>query len=214
MGANGGRLAGCGPTSMCTGVGNCGDWKSRTSSSDGLVLGAWGKNAPPRYDYPAIGSTSTPRSPLEVQSPNEITPRNGASSPAQELVRKFVRDMINGIAVVVPPAWPPDACPMEMVVSLDKRLKILCLRSAEPSVDASRQMCVPLTSVASIAFGCCNPGEGRHMATETSVTLFLDEGFGPAIVLEFNDLEERDTFAICLSMFVDGRKVEADKRSL
>ncbi|CAK9057380.1 unnamed protein product [Durusdinium trenchii] len=140
----------------------------------------------------------------------------GGSSPARELVRKFVRDMLNGKNATIPPAWP-GMCGQNVIVSLDKRMKKLCVRSSDPTADVSVQLAVPLTSIASIAFGCCSPGEGRLMATELSVTIFLDEGYGPSIVLEFIDLEERDTFAICLSMFVDGRKVEVDcreKRSL
>mmetsp|Transcript_55270 Transcript_55270/g.129675 ORF Transcript_55270/g.129675 Transcript_55270/m.129675 type:complete len:216 (-) Transcript_55270:40-687(-) len=208
------RLAGCGPTSMCTGVGNCGDWKNRQTSSDGLVLGPWGKGSSPSYEYPACGSSSTPRNPFE--GPQLESPASSAS-PARDLVRKFVRDMLQGVAAVLPPAWPGDVCGHNVTVSLDKRMKVLCVRSTDPSVEVSTQLGVPLTSIASIAFGCCNPGEGRLSATEHSVTLFLDEGYGPSIVLEFRDLEERDTFAICLSMFVDGRKVEVDcreKRSL
>eukprot|EP00930_Biecheleria_cincta_P009581 TRINITY_DN111359_c0_g1_i1.p1 TRINITY_DN111359_c0_g1~~TRINITY_DN111359_c0_g1_i1.p1 ORF type:complete len:208 (+),score=32.87 TRINITY_DN111359_c0_g1_i1:43-666(+) len=204
--------ASVGPTSMCTGVGNCGDWRTRASSSDGLAftIPGLGKNAPPRYEYPAIGQT--PRSPLDGQF-GDITPRGG-SSPAQELVRKFVKDMLKGMSVVIPPAWPSDMRGHDSIVSFDKRLKVLCLRSAEARAEVSTQACVPLTCVSSIAFGSCNPGEGRLPATERSVTLFLDEGYGPALVMEFGDVEERDTFAICLSMFVDGRRVEADKRSL
>lgn len=199
---------------MCTGVGNCTDWKNRQTSSDGLVLGPWGKNHSSTYEYPACGSTSTPRNPLEA--PHETSTTVGGSSPARDLVRKFVRDMVQGKAAKIPPAWP-DVCAQAVIVSLDKRMKKLCVRSSDLSVDVSMQLAVPLTSIASIAFGCCHPGEGRLMSTELSVTIFLDEGYGPSIVLEFRDLEERDTFAICLSMFVDGRKVEVDcreKRSL
>mmetsp|Transcript_55235 Transcript_55235/g.103561 ORF Transcript_55235/g.103561 Transcript_55235/m.103561 type:complete len:215 (+) Transcript_55235:82-726(+) len=214
MGNVGGlRLAGCGPTSMCTGVGNCGDWRNRQTSSDGLVLGPWGKTTSPSYEYPACGSTSTPRNPFDGPQMDG----SPATSPARDLVRKFVRDMLQGVKAVLPPAWPGDLCGHNVIVSLDKRMKVLGVRSADPSAEVSTQVAVPLTSVASIAFGCCSPGEGRLSATERSVTLFLDEGYGPSIVLEFRDLEERDTFAICLSMFVDGRKVELDcreKRSL
>eukprot|EP00434_Breviolum_minutum_P013588 symbB.v1.2.011978.t1/scaffold788.1/size164690/15 len=212
MGNASGVRLGCGPTSMCTGVGNCADWKNRQTSSDGLVLGPWGRTPPSTYEYPACGSSSTPRNPLEA--PSEATV--GGSSPARDLVRKFVRDMLQGKAAIIPPAWP-DVCAQAVIVSLDKRMKKLCVRSADATADVSMQLGVPLTSIASIAFGSCNPGEGRLMATELSVTIFFDEGHGPSIVLEFRDLEERDTFAICLSMFVDGRKVEVDcreKRSL
>eukprot|EP00439_Symbiodinium_sp_Y106_P046000 s4912_g5.t2 len=99
------RLAGCGPTSMCTGVGNCGDWKNRQTSSDGLVLGPWGKGSSPSYEYPACGSSSTPRNPFE--GPQLESPASSAS-PARDLVRKFVRDMLQGVAAVLPPAWPGD----------------------------------------------------------------------------------------------------------
>ena len=58
------------------------DWKNRQTSSDGLVLGAWGKTSPATYEYPASGATSTPRNPLEHGEPA------GASSPARDLVRR------------------------------------------------------------------------------------------------------------------------------
>eukprot|EP00913_Durusdinium_trenchii_P019777 g18591.t1 len=58
MGNAGGVRLGCGPTSMCTGVGNCADWKNRQTSSDGLVLGPWGKNPSSTYEYPACGHGS------------------------------------------------------------------------------------------------------------------------------------------------------------
>eukprot|EP00913_Durusdinium_trenchii_P030032 g28143.t1 len=98
--------------------------------------------------------------------------------------------MLNGKNATIPPAWP-GMCGQNVIVSLDKRMKKLCVRSSDPTADVSVQLAVPLTSIASIAFGCCSPGEGRLMATELSVTIFLDEGYGPSIVLEFIDLEER-----------------------
>ncbi|OLP96531.1 hypothetical protein AK812_SmicGene21215 [Symbiodinium microadriaticum] len=61
------------------------------------------------------------------------------------------------------------------------------------------------------------PVAGTKSPSLLALFAALRTGYGPSIVLEFRDLEERDTFAICLSMFVDGRKVEVDcreKRSL
>eukprot|EP00438_Fugacium_kawagutii_P033229 Skav228413 [mRNA] locus=scaffold1325:71122:78168:+ [translate_table: standard] len=122
MGNTTGVRLGCGgPTSMCTGVGSCTDWKNRQTSSDGLVLGPWSKNHASTYEYPACGSTS--RNPLEAA--HETSTAVGGSSPARDLVRKFVRDMLQGKAAIIPAAWP-DMCAQDVIVSLDKRMKKLC----------------------------------------------------------------------------------------
>ncbi|CAE8673489.1 unnamed protein product, partial [Polarella glacialis] len=152
---------------------------------DGLVLGAFGKNAPPRYDYPAVAST--PRSPLDANFGEVGSTKD---NPAQELVRKFVRDMLHGIHVTVPAAYPISERGLDGIASLDKRLKVLVLQTlSECEVDAPKCRSVPLENISSIVFGCCSTAEGRPLASETCVTLFLDEGFGATMVLDFPDLD-------------------------
>lgn len=199
-------------------MGSCGECRTRCTAVDALATCSR-TPPPPRYDYPAVGQ-STPRSPLDSVVITALTSGPAApavprdNSPAHEFVRNFVRDIVQGITVSIPAFLEgPAAHAVDGVVSLDRRLKVLSLQRC-PKAEPIKRRSVALDQIESVVYGSYHLGEDSSHATERCVTLFLEEGLGPALVMEFSTVEERDRFAFCLCMFVDGRKVEADRRSL
>ena len=85
------------------------------------------------------------------------------------------------------------------------------VQRAGAKCDAKKRS-VPLGQISSIVIGDDFLGDQDLPATEMCVTLFLDGS--RAITLEFPDLEERDTFALCLSMFADGHQREVEMNLL
>mmetsp|Transcript_103877 Transcript_103877/g.292327 ORF Transcript_103877/g.292327 Transcript_103877/m.292327 type:complete len:264 (-) Transcript_103877:34-825(-) len=161
-------------------------------------------------------------SPSSASPTSEVGGGGGGGGQAQHLVRNFVRGIVKGISATLLSA---PGGPVPCVVSLDRGLKTMILKRIwqvanaelprETSVHSSQldRRTIPLEQVCGIVLGDDVLGDAACLAAEASdlcVTLLLEGG--QAVTLGFPDLEERDTFALCLSMFVDGRRVEAPRR--
>merc|ERR1712118_354767 len=96
----------------------------------------------------------------------------------------------------------------ECIAFLDKKLTMLSLQRA--GNEDAKKRAVPLEEIKEVACGE-ESGQAFGLATdELCVTLVLETG--QAMGLSFNDNEARDTFALCISMFVDGRRSEVARR--
>lgn len=67
---------------------------------------------------------------------------------------------------------------------------------------------IPFENVSEICVGTDAADEVEFAVDENSVTLILDDG--QAIGFGFDNSEEREAFALCLSMFVEGRRNEME----
>lgn len=123
---------------------------------------------------------------------------------AQQVVKKFVRNFVKGQLVNV---LAVNGGIAECVVSLDRKLTTLSLQRSGKKDSKKRP--VKLEDICEICVG--EEAEDVELALdERCVTLMLSDG--NALGFRFADLEERDTFALCLSMFVDGRRGEMQRR--
>mmetsp|Transcript_97095 Transcript_97095/g.274450 ORF Transcript_97095/g.274450 Transcript_97095/m.274450 type:complete len:295 (+) Transcript_97095:114-998(+) len=90
--------------------------------------------------------------------------------------------------------------------SLDRKLSTLSLQRCGKK-DAKKRG-IPLEDINEICIGE-EAGDDVELAVDgMCVTLLLQDG--QAVGFRFDDIEERDTFALCLSMFVDARRSEAE----
>lgn len=124
---------------------------------------------------------------------------------AQAVVKSFVREMVKGRVVHVLSVHGGTA---ECMVYLDRKLTTLSLQRA--GKDDAKKRAVNLEDIEEIAVGA-EAGEAYGLSTDDMcITLVLANS--QAIGFYFKDEEERDTFALCLSMFVDGRRTEVERR--
>lgn len=122
---------------------------------------------------------------------------------AQHVVKSFVRSFVKGKTVSV---LTVNGGTRECIASLDRKLTTLSLQQSGKK-DAKKRG-VPLHGISEIRCGE-EAGEDIDLPLdENCVTLLLEDG--SAVGFRFADIEERDTFALCLSMFVDGRRGEED----
>mmetsp|Transcript_18716 Transcript_18716/g.34872 ORF Transcript_18716/g.34872 Transcript_18716/m.34872 type:complete len:239 (+) Transcript_18716:66-782(+) len=120
---------------------------------------------------------------------------------AQQVVKNFVRTFVKGNSMNV---LTVNGSATECIVSLDRKLTTISLQ--RPGKKDAKRRAVPLESIEEICVGD-EAGDGVELPLdEFCVTLLLEDG--NALAFRFNDVEERDTFALCLSMFVDGRRNE------
>lgn len=130
----------------------------------------------------------------------------GQVGQAQEVVKSFVRALVKGRPISVLSLSGGLAA---VVVSVDRKLTTLTLKRGEKKEGKKRG--IPLESVAEICVGEDCGEEIELPVNELCVTLLLEDG--QAVGFQFEDNEDRDTFALCLSMFVDGRRGEICRKS-
>jgi len=94
------------------------------------------------------------------------------------------------------------------LVHLDRELKNIFIQRAGRK-DAKKRG-IALNSVQEICVGLEVSAEVELPVDELSVTLMLAEG--QAIAFKLADQEDRDTFALCMGMFVDGNRKESDRK--
>jgi len=125
---------------------------------------------------------------------------------AQQVIKNFVRTIVKGRTIN---ALTVNGGVSECGLSLDRKLTTLYLQRAGKK-DA-RKRAIPLETIAEICVGDDAGADVELPLTELCVTLCLDDK--SALAFQFDDLEDRDTFALCLSMFVDGRRGETQKKA-
>jgi len=123
---------------------------------------------------------------------------------AQAVVKSFVRGLVKGRRLRILASSGGMA---ECIVFLDRGLTTLSLQRV--GKEDAKKRAVPLQEIEEIAVGA-ESGQDYGLETDDmSLTLVLKSG--QAIAFVFYDDEERDTFALCLTMFVDGRRAETER---
>jgi len=174
-----------------------------------------GSRARQNYPHAATLSTSEQVQPEEFQEetftniPNAAAHAEGGGGDqvgdAQVVVKAFVRGMVKGRPMNV---LSQNGGTAECTVFLDRKLTTLSL--ARAGKEDSKKRAVPLQDISEIQVGAESGTEFGLPTTDLCVTLVLENG--QAIAFAFEDEEKRDTFSICLSMFVDGRRTEVARR--
>jgi len=124
---------------------------------------------------------------------------------AQLVVKNFVRSLVRGTPLTLLSVSGGLA---ECIVSVDRELTTLYLQRAGAH---SKKRAVPLEDVFEVTVGECG-GKDFNLHTDTMcVTMVLQSG--QALAFQFDTEEDRDTFALCFSMFIDARRAEVPNRS-
>jgi hypothetical protein len=124
---------------------------------------------------------------------------------AQQVVKNFVRTFVKGRKVSV---LTINGTVTECIASLDRQLTTLSLQRST-NKDAKKRG-IPLDQVHGVCIGDDAGEEIDLPLDDLCVTLLLEDG--NAVGFRFDDVEDRDVFALCLSMFVDGRRGELRKQ--
>eukprot|EP00928_Gymnodinium_smaydae_P053207 TRINITY_DN37250_c0_g1_i1.p1 TRINITY_DN37250_c0_g1~~TRINITY_DN37250_c0_g1_i1.p1 ORF type:complete len:290 (-),score=55.45 TRINITY_DN37250_c0_g1_i1:138-1007(-) len=139
----------------------------------------------------------------------------GASSVGEDMerARRRVKDFIDsanrGLTLQV---LSHDAPPELATVSLDRRLRTLYVRRGEVS-KSPRPESIGLERIVEISVGADVRGDVDHLPVDRHCVTLLMDNF-QSLSFRFKSDEERDTFALCLSMFVDGKREEIRQRGL
>eukprot|EP00747_Dinoflagellata_sp_TGD_P167648 gnl/TRDRNA2_/TRDRNA2_192397_c0_seq1.p1 gnl/TRDRNA2_/TRDRNA2_192397_c0~~gnl/TRDRNA2_/TRDRNA2_192397_c0_seq1.p1 ORF type:complete len:229 (+),score=41.99 gnl/TRDRNA2_/TRDRNA2_192397_c0_seq1:36-689(+) len=160
---------------------------------------------------PPLGSGSTESVEEDGDEMGE-TDSTAASSgadvqAAQQVVKNFVRTIVKGRTLQVLTA---NGGTSEVLASLDRKLTTLSISKAGKK-DAKKRN-IALESIAEIIVGDeVGDSDLALPVDEMCVTLMLEDE--QALSFRFEDHEGRDTFALCLSMFVDGRRNEVERKA-
>lgn len=151
---------------------------------------------------------------ITAASPNASRPRaearisggtGGTATPEAELARRsveqFVSNIIKGLELeVLTDASKPD----NVVVSMDRALQYLHLQRVTPAGDVMEHT-LGLERVVEVIVGDdVGASEVELPLDPRCVTLLLDDF--QALAFRFERDNDRDMFAVCLAMFVDGRR--------
>lgn len=120
---------------------------------------------------------------------------------AQAVVKNFVRSLVQGLPVTLLSVNGGTAACRAF---LDVELTTLTLQ--RKGVDELKTRAVPLSEITEVNVGESGGRDFKLQTDSLCVTMHLDSG--KALGFRFQDEEERDTFALCFSMFIDARRLE------
>lgn len=124
----------------------------------------------------------------------------------KKIVKDFVQKMVRGRALQM---LSTAGSSVECLVHIDRELKNIFIQRAGRK-DAKKRA-VALSAVQEICVGTEVSGDVELPVDDLSVTLMLEEG--QAIAFRLADVEDRDTFALCMGMFVDGNRKRRKSKS-
>jgi ethanolamine utilization microcompartment shell protein EutS len=128
-----------------------------------------------------------------------LSPASSDGADAKMVVKRFVRKYVKGQQVTI---LNVNGGVSECVVTLDRKLTLLCIQRP----GGLKQRRIHLQDIEEISVGTEAEDEVDLTLDENCVTLLLEDG--QAVGISFGDVEERDTFALCISIFVNSRRGE------
>jgi len=124
----------------------------------------------------------------------------------KKIVKEFVQKMVRGRVLHM---LSTTGSSVECLVHLDRDLKNIFIQRAGKK-DAKKRA-VLLSTVQEICVGEDVQDDVQLPVDELTVTLMLEEG--QAIAFRLADIEDRDTFGLCMGMFVDGNRKKRKSKS-
>lgn len=146
------------------------------------------------YDKPAAFSSMVS---TESTAPSTCSGTD-QSRQAQLLVQDFTRSIVKGCRLSV---LTTNGGAVDCFVSLNRELTTLFVRRS--SRQGAKRRSIPLAQIERICAGEAAGDVGLNL-DENCCTLICNSM--EAIAFRFNDLEERDTFVLCISLFADRAK--------
>merc|ERR1712176_426598 len=117
---------------------------------------------------------------------------------AQRIVKKFVQTMVKGRALSM---LSKNGGSVEVWVSLNRELTTMSLQRAAKKDSKPRK--VELKDIEQIIVGQEQKDEVAVESDDYCVNLVMQEA---VVAFRFDDIGERDEFALCLGIFVDGNR--------
>eukprot|EP00439_Symbiodinium_sp_Y106_P034496 s962_g4.t1 len=123
---------------------------------------------------------------------------------SSEAIAAFTRDLVRGRKIKLVAL---NGSAVDCWIALDKQLRYLVVQ--RQGKKESKRRAVSLESVDQVCVGEEAQEESGLQLHDLCVCFLLQEG--QAIAFALNNPEERDTFALVMSMFVDHRRTEAEE---
>mmetsp|Transcript_69415 Transcript_69415/g.224480 ORF Transcript_69415/g.224480 Transcript_69415/m.224480 type:complete len:187 (-) Transcript_69415:144-704(-) len=143
---------------------------------------------------------------MDEKPPGDVSCREHPEvKVAQDTVKRFVRALVKGHEVELLSVNGGSA---RCMAFLDRKLTMLSLQRGTQA-DAKKRN-IPLEEIEEVSVG---EHGGQDFGLDTDdlcVTVVLKSN--QALGFTFSEAEERDTFALCLAMFVDGRRTDETRR--
>jgi len=122
---------------------------------------------------------------------------------AKAVVKQFVKSYVKGQQVAI---LSTNGGITKCIATLDRKLTTLSIQRP----GGSKKRHIPLEAIEEIAIGTEAEDEVDLPLDDNCVTLLLEDGQGVGV--SFCNVEERDTFALCISMFVNSRRGEKSRK--
>lgn len=130
---------------------------------------------------------------------------SAAAPDTRELVKGFVLAFVKGRLLSV---LSVNGGLVDCHVSLDRKLSKLSLQ--RPGRENAQKRSLPLEAISEICKGRQVGDLVDLPVDDLCVTLIMSEE--QAVGFRFNDFQERDAFALCLSTFVEGRRKVVNRK--
>jgi len=153
------------------------------------------------FDEDIYGSDNS----TEASANHEPDENSSNASQAQHIVQNFVRLFVRGCLL---PVLTTNGGEADCVVTLDRQLTTLSVQRANKT--GATKHGIPLEQVRKVYVGE-DPEQEDNVPKVDSLCVTLQCLPGQAIAFRFLDLEDRDTFVLCISMFAD--RVKDDMRT-
>jgi len=154
-------------------------------------------------ESPAISDEEVDGQKSEHVTKASLSPTSSDEGSAKMLVKRFVRKYVKGQQLAI---LNVNGGMTECMVTLNRKLTLLSIQRP----GGSKQRCIHLQDIEEISVGTEAEDEVDLILDENCVTLLLEDGQG--IGFSFGDMEERDIFAFCISIFVNSRRGEKIRR--
>ncbi|CAE7227616.1 unnamed protein product [Symbiodinium natans] len=129
----------------------------------------------------------------------------GPASLLDKAISAFTKDLVRGRKVGVVAL---NGSAVDCWIALDKQLRYLVIQRLGKK--EAKRRAVSLESVDQVCIGDEAQEESGLPLNDLCVCFLLQEG--QAIAFNLGNLQERDTFALVMSMFIDHRRTEAEEK--
>lgn len=143
---------------------------------------------------------------LEEGDECETTEGPGDQADAQRIVKNFVKSIVRGQEVeVLSTSGGSATC----TVSLNKKLTIMTLQRGK----SGKKREIPLETIKEVAIGSHAAESVPELPIDDMCVTFVLVDNGGVLSYRFANNEDRDIFAMCVALFVDGRKTECERQA-
>eukprot|EP00420_Gonyaulax_spinifera_P001881 CAMPEP_0197937696 /NCGR_PEP_ID=MMETSP1439-20131203/116938_1 /TAXON_ID=66791 /ORGANISM="Gonyaulax spinifera, Strain CCMP409" /LENGTH=298 /DNA_ID=CAMNT_0043560729 /DNA_START=78 /DNA_END=974 /DNA_ORIENTATION=+ len=158
----------------------------------GIAGGSAGEAQPPAPGAPAPPQSSRASS-------------SGDERQRKKMVERFVKGLVKGLRVSV---LSVNGDLVDCLVSIDREITTISLQRA--SAKSAKKRGIPLGQILKVCTGKEGLEDLELPVDELCATVLLADG--QTVSFSFEDIQDRDTFAKCLSIFIEGQRARLKQK--